>query len=432
MIDTYVINRDKNIETWYTVKKKIPWKLIRVSAIDGEKVEHCPFFTSPVIYAQLMSHRKVWQMVVENKKPALVLDDDCHPDDDFEKKMTSLINTLPQDYDIAILGYFASDIRRDYLITAMNAPFFKRRCMKKVNHDWFIPGYFMGSHCYIVTPIGAEKLLAKSSIRRIDFMMSADKNIVLYCSEQSIVTQTYKQSPPNNLTWKNLMLEPVGGMGRFWTVRNYHISFILLFMITMAIIVKNPMYRIFVKIVVVILFIHYLSTVVHISHNLQVEKDTLDEHTKIHKFLHKLNDVCAFTASFLLIGIGIRNHLLIEIIDISLLFNICRIMLIYWFPLEDPSGYCEEKSVAKYSFFEYCGTLRVSGHIFPSILLTYFMPKLGLFFIFFQTIFILLSKSHYPNDIVLGICLSIFVIYVYKIRLFRKRPLRCKQKNCLF
>jgi len=432
MIDTYVINLDVDTEKWHAIQKKFSWKLTRISAIDGDKTENRPFFASRLIYGCLMSHRKAWEIIAKSNNPALVLEDDCQPLNQFENRLKTLLKTIPNDYDVAIMGYVASDVSRDYMMTAFSAPFYKKRCMKRVNEDWFVPGIFIGAHCYIITPEGARKLLANNSINHTDLLICSDKNINVYCPKETIATQLHKRKPilmyNNHISFEWMLSGALFSFGKVFTVRACHILLVILIFVCMAVKSRSIFIKVFLKIIVVLFFVHYLFTVVHISHNLKYDKTRMEKiYDKKQKIYHQLNDAfCVFTI-LILLWLGFHNNILVPMIDIMLMSILIRAIIIYILPMKDPSGICEEKSVSRNSLFDYCGTLRVSGHILPAVFLTYFMPKVGLFFMMIQTSLIMLSESHYAADVILGILTMSFILFF-----FNKKKLRCKKKSCLF
>lgn len=436
MIDTYVINLDKDVEKWQTVQQKFSWKLTRTPAIDGSLIKERPFFTSGLMYGCLMSHRKVWNIVAETNKPALVLEDDCHPLEGFDEKFSSLMKTLPEDYDVAVLGYVVSDVRGDYLLTAFTAPMMKRRCMRQINEDWFVPGMFFGTHCYLVSPKGARKLLANKLIYHADFFVCTDTNLQVYCPKETIASQIIHKHEPwlrynPYISWDWLLTEPILNFGGFFTLRLYHIIIFLLLVVGATIKSRSVLLKVVLKIFVVLSITHYLSTITHVSHNLKYGK-TKEENVfdKKEKKYIMMNDAFSSFTVMVLLWIGVRNKILLPIIDVLLMASLSRAIINLFFPMKDPSGLCEEKSVLKYSLFEYCGSLRISGHIFPSVILAYFIPKVGVFFIIIQTMLILISNSHYIGDLVIGILMMSLVLYVYQ-KFVLKNKLKCQKKYCL-
>lgn len=422
MMDTYVINLDKDLEKWQQIQHKFSWKLTRVSAIDGGGASGRPVYTNKHIYGCLMSHRKVWGVVVKTGRPSLVLEDDCHPVEGFEEKLKSLIETLPRDYDVAVVGYIASDVSRDYLVAAISSPLMKRRCMRKVNKDWYVPGVFVGTHCYIVSPKGAQKLLNNHTVYHADFIINSNKDLILYCPKETIASQTHKHKPllmyNQHISWEWILLEPALGVGSI-TIRNIHLLFIYCLFVCLS--ATSGSY-IFLKLLIASPLAHYLSTIGHISHNLKYGKtieDAVYDNKK--KQSHTLNDIFYIITLLVLFWCGVKKNVLMLVVDVFLFLIIIRTLIIHFFPIKDPSGVCEEKSVHKYSLFEYCGSSRFSGYITPSVLLACIQPRLGVFFVVIQTMLIINTQSHYTSDILFGVLLTIFIFYIYQKIVNRKR-----------
>lgn len=259
MIKTYVINLDQDTEKWKNIQKRFPWTLNRVSAIDGDHVER-PFFTTRLIYGCLLSHRKVWKLIVESREPALILEDDCHPLDGFTTSFKNLILTLPKDFDVAILGYVSSDVNGDELINVIASPIIKRRPLRKVNEDWYVPGFFIGLHCYLVSPKGAKKLLSNPSIFHVDSVVCRNTNLTIYCPKETIASQGKKGFIGYNqyMTWEWIMVEPILGVGRYITIRNIHVIFCILLILFLMATSQNFFYQSIVIVIISTLAVNYL------------------------------------------------------------------------------------------------------------------------------------------------------------------------------
>jgi GR25 family glycosyltransferase involved in LPS biosynthesis len=415
MVQTYVINLDHDTKKWEMIQKKFPWTLTRISAVDGSK-EKRPFFINKLMYGCLQSHRKVWQQIVQNNQPALVLEDDCHPLPNFQENFVHVLKTLPTDYDVAVLGYIVSDVRGDYLLTSFNAPFMKRRCMRRINDEWFVPGYFIGSHCYLITPQGAKKLLEDPIIYHTDFIIGRNTNLQLYCVAEPIASQGNKGKLPYNpyTSWEWLLVEPIMGFGS-GALRVIHFIPLVIGLFYVLFFSNSVFWKTCSKLVICLFFVHYVSTITHISHN-QLHpfypRTILKENRS--KQLFWWNDFFSFMTTCVVLWIGFQNNILLPIVDILLLSIMVRVVIIHYFPMKDPSGICEEKSLSKYSLFEYCGSLRVSGHIFSSVLLAYLFPPIGIPVMAIQTMLILKSNSHYVGDVVAGIIVMMTTILLYE------------------
>lgn len=275
-----------------------------------------------------------------------MLEDDCLPVDGFAAEFGRLTRTLPPDFDVALLGYTASDVVGDHLITAAVAPVMKRRPTRKVNDDWRVPGIFIGAHCYLVSPLGAKKLLEDKTIFHADAVICRNTNLNLYCARQPIATQQMRGIVRYNsqLSWEWMLGEPLGALGDA-TIRIRHIV---------------VMYAV-------------------------------------------------------IVAVGATKGLLIPIVDLLLLATLVRALIIAAsVPMPDPSGVCEEKSLRRYSIFENCGSLLVSGHIMPAVILAYLTPNVGLPLVILQATLILSSRSHYPGDVVLGIAVVSAMLWLFQ------------------
>ena len=117
MIDTYVINLDRQIKNYSMVENAMNelggFEVQRVSAIDGNMGEHLPLVDSETtwlcketcpdsVIAIALSHKKVAQMILDSGVDyALVLEDDAIPiKDGFHEKLQRTFAEVPDDWDI--------------------------------------------------------------------------------------------------------------------------------------------------------------------------------------------------------------------------------------------------------------------------------------------------------------------------------------------
>lgn len=266
-MDTYVINLDKDVEKWNQIQKNFSRKLTRVSAVDGDTDPNRPFLMNKMMHGCLQSHCKIWQMVVDNNRSALVLEDDCVPiSKNFETCFQQLLATLPCDYDVAIFGYLFSDVNRDYLLSAMCYPVMKGRPLRKVNEDWYEPGIFGGSHCYMISVQGAKTLLQNHLLYHADCVICCNKNIRLYCVKNAIAAQklfgNIYYNPHTTLEW--LLVEPLIGFGPF-TIRVIH-ACLLCFVIMIGLLMSSCVILNWTaKIIIMSSLLYYLCIISHIS-----------------------------------------------------------------------------------------------------------------------------------------------------------------------
>jgi GR25 family glycosyltransferase involved in LPS biosynthesis len=140
---------------------KMPKKIITAKGIEDAKNTKQKVY-APLTYGAIgcaLSHRTVWQMIVENKlKNALILEDDINIDKNFEKKLKNYKNHLPTDYDMVFLGYHRTSINHG---------------VKNINSIYMKCNRIYGLFGYIVSNKGAHKLLNLFPItQQIDTVIS--------------------------------------------------------------------------------------------------------------------------------------------------------------------------------------------------------------------------------------------------------------------
>ena len=155
MIDTYVINLDRQIENYSRVENAMNelggFNVHRVSAVDGKKGEHLPLVDSETtwlcketcpdsIIAIALSHKKVAQMILDSGVDyALVMEDDAIPiKDDFHKKLQRTLTEVPKDWDIINLycdGFICKpNMNNSYLSGSFAAYLISKKGAKKMTN----------------------------------------------------------------------------------------------------------------------------------------------------------------------------------------------------------------------------------------------------------------------------------------------------------
>ena len=224
MYKTFVINLDKDTEKWANIQARANWPLIRYPATLCTLIANRPFHMNPFMIGCLLSHRRLWRLVAEQDEACMILEDDCVFCHDFVQVVQRYMTTIPKDYDIAVLGYVASDVTRDVLLAAMAYPILKRRELRRVNEVWYVPGMFTGSHCYVLTPAGAQKLVNNQDMYHTDCVLNRDTSLILYCPDRPLATQVVQGNIMYNehVSWEWMLAEPVFGLGPL-TVRSVHL-----------------------------------------------------------------------------------------------------------------------------------------------------------------------------------------------------------------
>jgi GR25 family glycosyltransferase involved in LPS biosynthesis len=114
-----------------------------------------------------MSHYKLWQHIVDHKlNNVLVLEDDARPAmeiSEFNERLKNL--NVPEDYDLVYLGCFGScDTIGD---NVFNLLFGKKN--KDMDEQLMIPSVPLGTHAYIISNNGAQKLLNADELKKVKY-----------------------------------------------------------------------------------------------------------------------------------------------------------------------------------------------------------------------------------------------------------------------
>jgi glycosyl transferase family 25 len=177
-----VINLDKDTERLEAVTKQlsdVSLKATRIPAIYGavlsdketrsNTTNQCYNYCTPSMVGCWLSHKKAWEFVVNNNiESALILEDDSEFVDDFHVKLQEYTRELPEKWDIVLLGtllectrekcgFFAkmAEVVRDIVVKP------EKDSERYVTNNLYRPTTFTGTHAYIVSRKGAEKLLQK-------------------------------------------------------------------------------------------------------------------------------------------------------------------------------------------------------------------------------------------------------------------------------
>lgn len=135
------------------------------------------------------SHREIWlKMVEENIPYALILEDDAILGENFYKKFSTIIKSLPSDWDLVYL--FLMHLPRQKFYKIYNNPY-----LKKINTQ----RYFYTSTGYLINLKAATKLLkySKSFSEPIDDSIAqevADSRIQAYITTPFLINTDFKDS----------------------------------------------------------------------------------------------------------------------------------------------------------------------------------------------------------------------------------------------
>lgn len=412
MLPTLVINLDRDREKWAKVQQRTPWPLTRLPAVDGSRAANRPFHMNPFMYGCLLSHRQAWAIAAQSNGPVLVLEDDCIIAPDFEQQWVTRSASLPADFDVAVLGYIASDVTGDAMLTAAAAPFLKRRVMHRISPDWWVPGVFAGLHCYVVSPQGGKKLLQNNDMYHADAVVCRDAALNLYCPPSSLATQEQRVGSMlynEHLTWEWLLLEPAFALGPL-TVRIGYLATAYAAAGAALALHGKQWSSVLAKSMLTVPAMHYFGTAAHIANAKAAAQNYAEpqlcttpandeDGLKTNK-LGAANDALASATALAYSVLAWKQGRFEQRMDTLMLGYLAKSIVSAAVQLPDPTaGRCECRSLAKKSMMEYCGSLMPSGHMIPSLLLSRTLPRVGLPLAALQSGLVLTSNSHHTIDI---------------------------------
>jgi glycosyl transferase family 25 len=196
-----VINLEQDTDRLKKISQQLS-NFTRIDAIKGSDIKDrsdiatdwCQKYCTASMIGCALSHIKSWLYIVEEKLPyAIVLEDDTMVCENFDMEVTKLLEKAPLNWDIILLGCFlCNEINNDYLsklIMSIRAPFSKR---KDIDRYFYIPQTWAGTHAYLLSFHGAQKLLKRHNkvSYHIDYVLSNFKDLKLYAVKNTLVTQS--------------------------------------------------------------------------------------------------------------------------------------------------------------------------------------------------------------------------------------------------
>lgn len=165
----WCINLDRRRDRWEYLLHHLNHRgitfstLKRFSAVDGKNIttedinklvhpsfSECIFQKKRTYHEQLsigavgcyLSHIKLWEVAAKENKTLLILEDDVKFAIDFTTRIKSLVQEIPKDFDAV---FFHSCLKKSPL--------------EKVSPHILRPHIFYTTDCYMISPIGAKKML---------------------------------------------------------------------------------------------------------------------------------------------------------------------------------------------------------------------------------------------------------------------------------
>lgn len=210
-----VVNLDRSPQRWASCTPQFEEagvQVTRFSATDGKamqaaEVRECSTASGNYLCTRgmigcFLSHRRIWQHVVEEHLPAaVVFEDDVRICPDLTGRLQGLLAELPSDWDVCLLGAFAcmnADVEPWYMkfysfMTGGGRPSPGRT--RRVSPGVFVPHRPTGTHAYIVSSRGAKKLLDLLPKARyhVDLSAWALPELRLYAATPFLATQNFKE-----------------------------------------------------------------------------------------------------------------------------------------------------------------------------------------------------------------------------------------------
>jgi GR25 family glycosyltransferase involved in LPS biosynthesis len=206
---TFVINLDVQPDRMNSMHRQLTQAQVayeRFPAVKGSEVlrdafpisAHCLRFCTPGMMGCAASHMNVWRLVRERGLDmALVCEDDMiiTDPDHFKQNLQRLVDAAPSDWDVILVGCFGSTCdppeKSETLWHVMQRLSWRGQSyMEDVNDVLFRPHYFSGTHCYLVSAQGADKMATTLIMSgHVDHDMNKVAGLNIYAARQNLVIQ---------------------------------------------------------------------------------------------------------------------------------------------------------------------------------------------------------------------------------------------------
>lgn len=264
----FVINLESQSERLTQFDAHMSSNLIkyeRFNAINGSKVvhderlsEYCNTFCTDGMKGCALSHRIIWEYMVEHDlKNILIFEDDAMIDKNFDRDLQHIWNHLPRDYDIVYFGclFGCND-------DSTTNTLFKKVAgidTEEINEFIQTSNGSVGTHCYMISLEGAKKFINKpinfhidtqllSWIKTYDYKAYAvNKNMVETSQGDSSLSDNYPILL--NSILKNIKLNNLKNPSTLdWMVNEnyiklgYNINFLITFLAILILIIPVKYY----------------------------------------------------------------------------------------------------------------------------------------------------------------------------------------------
>jgi len=209
----WVVNLDKSVGRWAKCGDEFGKQNIKAERFpatlgkamtDEELEENVTFggryFCTPGMIGCFMSHLRIWQKVESEKlSTVVVLEDDvvCYPN--FNQRVQALIQELPDDWDVCLLGTVGC------IATERELFFMKLYSLmsgggrpspgktRGVSENVYVPHRPAGTHAYLISQRGASKLarLCPKARYHVDLTAWGRSELNLYAAKEQLATQRF-------------------------------------------------------------------------------------------------------------------------------------------------------------------------------------------------------------------------------------------------
>jgi len=209
----WVVNLDKSVGRWAKCGEEFGKQDIKAERFpatlgkamtDEELKEKVTFggryFCTPGMIGCFMSHLRIWEKVETEKLPAVVvLEDDVILYPNFSERIQALIQDLPDDWDVCLLGAVgciatereAFFMKLYGLVTGGGRP--SPGKTRGISEHVYVPYRPAGTHAYLISQRGAGKLarLCPRARYHVDLTAWSKPQLNLYAAKEQLATQRF-------------------------------------------------------------------------------------------------------------------------------------------------------------------------------------------------------------------------------------------------
>jgi len=213
-LPVWVVNLDKSKDRWSKCVEEFQKQDVQADrfpatlgkAVPQEELEEkttfgARYFCTPGMIGCFMSHMRIWERVVNEDLEAVVaLEDDVVLYPNFNERLRDVLQELPDDWDVCLIGAVGciAEVREPFymkfygLITGGGRP--APGTTRSVSENIFVPYRPAGTHAYVVSRKGAEKLLKECPQARyhVDITAWALPDLRLYAVKGFLATQRFE------------------------------------------------------------------------------------------------------------------------------------------------------------------------------------------------------------------------------------------------